>query len=223
MRILVVEDDAILAEGTCESLSKAGYAVDLAETGTKANAMIEAGHYDMLLLDIGLPGMDGFEVLRRLRKHNSSIPVLIISARDDVDFRIYGLDLGADDFMLKPFVLAELHARTRALLRRHTLSERNTLACGKLVVDLGAQRASVAGEPIELSIREWDVLVYLLRNLGKVVRKEAIIETLCDWKTDISLNAVEVYISRLRSKLDAHGIQIRTVRGFGYLLEEPAP
>ncbi|MCB5187592.1 response regulator transcription factor [Methylobacillus caricis] len=222
MRILVVEDDAILAEGTCESLSKAGYAVDLAETGTRANAMIEAGSYDLVLLDIGLPGMDGFEVLRRLRKHNRNIPVLIISARDDIDFRVYGLDLGADDFMLKPFVLAELHARTRALLRRHALSERNTLSCGELLIDLGAQRAHVDGEPLELSIREWDVLVYLLRNQGKVVRKEAIVETLCDWKTDITLNAVEVYISRLRSKLDSHGVHIRTVRGFGYLLEEPA-
>ena len=124
--------------------------------------------------------------------------------------------------MLKPFVLAELHARTRALLRRHVLSERNALSCGALVVDLAAQRASVNGEPIELSIREWDVLVYLLRNLGKVVRKEAIIETLCDWKTDLSVNAIEVYISRLRSKLDSHGINIRTVRGFGYLLDEPS-
>lgn len=222
MRILVVEDDAVLAEGTCESLTKAGYAVDLAETGTQANSLLDTGNYDMVLLDIGLPGMDGFEVLRRLRKHNTSIPVLIISARDDVDFRIYGLDLGADDFMLKPFVLAELHARTRALLRRHVLSERNALSCGALVVDLAAQRASVNGEPIELSIREWDVLVYLLRNLGKVVRKEAIIETLCDWKTDLSVNAIEVYISRLRSKLDSHGINIRTVRGFGYLLDEPS-
>lgn len=223
MRILVVEDDAILAEGTCESLVKAGYAVDLAETGTQANIMLESGHYDMVLLDIGLPGMDGFEILRRLRKHNSNIPVLIISARDDIDSRIYGLDLGADDFMLKPFVLAELHARTRALLRRHTLHQRNTLSCGKLVLDLGAQRASIDGQPIELSIREWDVLVYLLRNLGKIVRKEAIVEALCDWKTDISVNAVEVYIFRLRGKLDEHGVNIRTVRGFGYLLDEPAP
>lgn len=221
MRILVVEDDTILAEGTCESLAKAGYAVDWADTGTKANLMMESSHYDMVLLDIGLPGMDGFEVLRRLRKHNSNIPVLIISARDDIDFRIYGLDLGADDFMLKPFVLAELHARTRALLRRHTLHQRNTLACGKLVVDLGAQRASIDGQPIEFSIREWDVLVYLLRNQGKIVRKEAIVEALCDWKTDISVNAVEVYISRLRGKLDEHDVNIRTVRGFGYLLDEP--
>lgn len=221
MRVLIVEDDAILVDGISESLRRANYAVDIAETGGQANQMLDLVEYELLILDIGIPGIDGFEVLRRLRLTNRSLPVIIISARDNVDFRIHGLDLGADDFLIKPFVLAELHARIRALLRRNDKAESAKLICGKLVVDLSAQRAMFDNVNFELSSREWDVLVFLMKNLGKVVRKEAIIETLCNWEQDITVNAVEAYISRLRSKLDPFDIHIRTVRGFGYLLEEP--
>ncbi|HXZ96411.1 MAG TPA: response regulator transcription factor [Burkholderiales bacterium] len=221
MRILVVEDDSILADGLVRSLQQAGYAVDWAETGTKANAALAQENYYLVILDIGLPGMDGFEVLRRLRQRKKYIPVLILTARDSVEDRVRGLDLGADDYLVKPFALPELKARVRAILRRGQSTTKSEIAYGPLVLDTNARRVRLYGKPLDLTLREWGLLEFLLLNTGKVLAKEEIIEALCDWGEELSPNAVEVYVSRLRNKIEYSGIKIRTMRGFGYLLEEP--
>ncbi|HUL42051.1 MAG TPA: response regulator [Burkholderiales bacterium] len=221
MRILVVEDDGVLADGLVRSLQQAGYAVDWAESGTNANAALAQESYYLLILDIGLPGMDGFEILRRLRRRPRYLPVLILTARDSVEDRVRGLDLGADDYLVKPFSLPELKARVRAILRRGQPTTNSQMVYGTLVLDTNARRAWLDGKPLDLTLREWGVLEYLLLNTGKVLNKEQIIEALCNWGEELSPNAVEVYISRLRDKLERAGIKIRTLRGFGYLLEEP--
>ncbi|HEY6282169.1 MAG TPA: response regulator transcription factor [Burkholderiales bacterium] len=221
MRILVVEDDGILADGLVRSLQQAGYAVDWAETGTKANVALAQENYYLVILDIGLAGMDGFEVLRRLRQRRKYVPVLILTARDSVEDRVRGLDLGADDYLVKPFSLPELKARVRAILRRGQSSTKPQIVYGPLILDTNARRARLNGKALDLTLREWGVLEYLLLNTGKVLTKEEIIEAVCDWGEELSPNAVEVYVSRLRNKLECAGIKIRTLRGFGYLLEEP--
>ncbi|HMJ49926.1 MAG TPA: response regulator [Burkholderiales bacterium] len=222
MRILVVEDDSILADGLVRSLQQAGYAVDWAETGIKANSALAQESYSLVVLDIGLPGMDGFEVLRRLRQRRKYVPVLILTARDSVEDRVRGLDLGADDYLVKPFALPELKARVRAVLRRGQASIKPQINYGPLTLDLNARRAWLEGKPLDLTLREWGVLEYMLMNSGKVLNKAEIIEALCDWGEELTPNAVEVYVSRLRDKIECAGIKIRTLRGFGYLLEEPA-
>ena len=221
MRILVVEDDSMLADGLVRSLQQAGYAADWAETGTKANAALAQENYNLVILDIGLAGMDGFEVLRRLRQRRKYVPVLILTARDSVEDRIRGLDLGADDYVVKPFSLAELKARVRVILRRGQSDAKSQIVYGPLILDTNARRARLDGKPLDLTLREWGVLELLLLNTGKVLTKAAIIEALCDWGAELSPNAVEVYVSRLRNKIECAGIKIRTLRGFGYLLEEP--
>ena len=172
-----------------------------------------------MILDIGLPGIDGFEVLRRLRKRESPVPVLILTARDELADRVRGLDIGADDYLVKPVVFAELEARLRALIRRMRPT-RATLAHGPLVLDQVSRRAQLNGMPLELTAREWAIIEYLMLREGRIVSKEQLLETLCDLDQSITLNAVEVYVSRLRSKIECDGLKIRTVRGFGYLLEE---
>jgi two-component system OmpR family response regulator len=180
--------------------------------------------FDLVILDIGLPQMDGFEVLRRLRATASDktgpTPVLVLTARDAVEDRVRGLDLGADDYMVKPFAMPELTARVRALLRRSQAHGGPRIAHGPLTLDTVARRAFLRNEPLELAAREWAVLEVLLAKVEKIVSKEAIIQAVAGWGDDLSPNAIEVYVSRLRSKLEPAGIKIRTVRGFGYMLEE---
>lgn len=221
MRIFLAEDDNILADGLTRSLRQASYAVDLAKTGAEADAALEREDYSLVILDIGLPGIDGFEVLRRLRQRKYYVPVLILTARDGLDDRVRGLDLGADDYLVKPFALPELKARVRALLRRGQAGKKPQLSHGDLTLDTVGRRAWVKEKPFDLTVREWSLLEFLLMNSGKVVSKEDIVEALCGWDDELSLNAVEVYVSRLRSKLESAGAKIRTVRGFGYLLEDP--
>lgn len=211
----------MLADGVVRSLDQAGYAVDRADTGPRGDAAMEAGTYDLVVLDIGLPGMDGFELLRRWRQKGNSMPVLILTARDDVDDRVHGLDLGADDYLVKPFALRELKARIRALVRRGRAEKDSRFVHGPLVLDTLGRRAWLQDAPLDLTAREWHVLEFLLTRAGRVVSKDDIVESLCNWDKDLSLNAVEVYVSRLRAKLESAGIRIRTIRGFGYLLEEP--
>jgi DNA-binding response OmpR family regulator len=171
-----------------------------------------------VLLDIGLPDVNGLEVLSRLRSRGSTLPVLLLTARDEVSDRVRGLDLGADDYLVKPFAIPELLARIRALLRRnHNLAGR--LVHGPLIMDLNAQRAWIGNAPLELSAREWAVLEQLLKNVDKVVSKQQIVELLTKSDAALSFNAVEVYISRVRAKLEEAGVNIRTVRGFGYMLQ----
>ena len=220
MRILIVEDDPALADGLARSLTQSGYAVDCATQGAMANTMLQDAVYDLAILDLGLPRMDGTEVLRRLRQRGGKTPVLVLTARDAVEDRVIGLDLGADDYMTKPFDLSELEARVRALIRRGQLGANTSLTCASLLLDTAAHRAFIAEVPIDLSAREIGVLEVLLLRQRKVVSKEQIMEALCKWDEDLGGNAIEVYIHRLRKKLETSGVRIRTIRGLGYLLEE---
>lgn len=219
MRILIVEDDPVLADGLIRSLGQSGYAVDSAPNGERAHAMLKDDVYDLAILDLGLPKMDGFEVLRRLRQRGGRVAVLILTARDDVASRVQGLDLGADDYVTKPFNLDELEARIRALIRRGQMGANTILSCGELVFDTAGRRATVSGQSVDLSARELGVLEVLMLRQGKVVNKEQIMEALCSWDEDLGENAIEVYIHRLRKKLEQSGAHIRTIRGLGYLLE----
>ena len=224
MRLLIVEDDAPLASGLQRILEAEGHAVDVTPRGEDAVSAASNERFDLVILDIGLPQMDGFEVLRRLRATASDktgpTPVLVLTARDAVEDRVRGLDLGADDYMVKPFAMPELTARVRALLRRSQAHGGPRIAHGPLTLDTVARRAFLKSEPLELAAREWAVLEVLIARVEKIVSKEAIIQSVAGWGDDLSPNAIEVYVSRLRAKLEPANVRIRTVRGFGYMLEE---
>jgi len=220
MHVLVVEDDAVLADGLSRVLSGHGMAVEVVNNGSQADALLQRPDAaEVVVLDIGLPGMDGFEVVRRLRARGSAVPVLLLTARDAIEDRVQGLELGADDYLVKPFASAELVARVRALARRNT-PKPTVLALGDLTLDTSAKRARIKERALELSVREWAVLEYLLQHAARVVSKQQIIDAIAPWGDDLTLNAVEVYISRVRLKIADAGISIRTIRGFGYMLEQ---
>jgi DNA-binding response OmpR family regulator len=221
MRVLLAEDDTVLADGLCRSLRKAGYAVDWVSSGTEADSALAAQPYDLLILDLGLPRLPGMDVLRRLRARELHVPVLILTAADSVEQRVRGLDLGADDFMAKPFALSELEARVRALVRRANGAGSSTVRLGDLVFDQGGRTATLHGAALELSARETGLLEVLLTRVGRLVSKEQIVDHLCGWGDEVSHNAIEVYMHRLRKKLEGAGIRIATVRGLGYCLERP--
>ena len=216
--LLLVEDDAVLADGLVRTLQAQDMQVELLRDGIKADARLQGNQPTVVVLDIGLPGIDGFEVLRRLRARGATTPVLLLTARDAVEDRVRGLEAGADDYLVKPFASAELVARIRALARR-VAPPPSQLGLGSLSLDSSTRRARVGERPLELSAREWGVLEYLLQHAGRVVSKQQIIDAIAPWGDDLTLNAVEVYVSRLRLKLDGAGVAIRTIRGFGYLLE----
>ncbi len=220
MRVLIVEDDPVLADGLMRSLRHADYAVDCVSNGAEADHVLAAQAYDLVILDVGLPGLDGFEVLRRLRRRGVAAPVLVLTARDALPDRVKGLDLGADDYMIKPFDLPELEARIRALIRRGQSGGSSVLSHGALVVDTAGRRATLAGEPLDLSARELGVLEVLMLRSGRVVNKEQLAEQLYGWDEEVGPNAIEVYVHRLRKKLEPAGVSIRTIRGLGYLLEK---
>jgi two-component system, OmpR family, response regulator len=220
MRILVAEDDQVLADGLARSLRQAGYAVDRVASGGEADTALTTQNYDLLILDLGLPVMSGLDVLKRLRSRQSSLPVLILTAADSVEQRVRGLDLGADDFMAKPFALNELEARVRALVRRSAGNSSSNIQVGELVYDQVGRVALIGGITVELSARETGVLEVLLQRSGRLVSKDQIVEKLCEWDEEISNNAVEVYVHRLRKKLEHGGVKIGTVRGLGYTLEK---
>ncbi len=220
MRILIVEDDPGLASGLSRILEGEGYAVDAVRSGEQALLAVKQESFDLVILDVGLPGMDGFEALRRLRASAQRVPVLLLTARDAIDDRVRGLDLGGDDYVAKPFAMSELAARVRALIRRSQSQAGPKIVHGPLVLDTVARRAYLAGAPLELAAREWAVLEVLLARVGRIVSKEAIIQAVANWGEELSPNAIEVYISRLRAKMEPAGVQIRTVRGFGYMLED---
>jgi two-component system OmpR family response regulator len=223
MRILVAEDDAILADGVLRSLRQAGYAVDWVKNGLEADAALDADEFDLLILDIGLPKRSGLEVLKRLRARDSRLPVLILTALDGVNDRVRGLDAGADDYLAKPFELAELEARVRALTRRGMAGGPTLLRHGALSYDQVGRTARVHGEALELSAREVSLLEIFLQRAGRLVSKDQLVSHLCEWGEEVSANAIEVYVHRLRKKLEAGGVRIVTVRGLGYSLEKPAP
>jgi two-component system, OmpR family, response regulator len=219
MRILIAEDDRELAEALAQALKDAGHAVDCVADGRAADAALRATDFDLLILDLALPEIDGFEVLRRLRSRRSDTIVLILSAEDEIDARIRGLDLGADDYLTKPFALGELEARIRALARRASGSPHSDARCGPLALDRPGQRILFDAAPLELTRAEYMVLAALIERCGKVVSKAQLFEQLYDWEADVGLSAVEVYVSRIRRKIDRSGVRVRTVRGLGYLLE----
>jgi len=220
MRILIAEDDAIIADGLSRSLRQGGYAVDWAPNGLEADAALVTVAYDLVILDVGLPKLSGLEVLKRLRGRNSQLPVLILTALDGTGDRVRGLDLGADDYMVKPFELAELEARVRALTRR-SAGTMPTIQCGALSYDQVGRVAQVHGQTLDLSAREIGLLEVLLTRMGRLVSKDQLVDHLCGWGEEVSHNAIEVYVHRLRKKLEVGGVKIATVRGLGYCLERP--
>ncbi|UCE31177.1 MAG: response regulator transcription factor [Burkholderiales bacterium] len=222
MRILVAEDDRVLGDGLRRSLRAAGYAVDVVASGRDADTALSTSSFDLLILDLGLPGMSGLEVLKRLRANGGSVPVLILTAADSVEQRVRGLDLGADDFMAKPFALSELEARIRALVRRGANSSSSRFRYGALTFDQVGRVAFLNQQPLELSARELGLLEVLLQRVGRLVSKEQIVDHLCEWGEEVSHNAIEVYMHRLRKKLECSDVRIATVRGLGYCLERLA-
>ncbi|MBL0918430.1 MAG: response regulator transcription factor [Hydrogenophaga sp.] len=219
MRLLLVEDDLMVASGIKLGLSDAGYMVDWVGSAERAEQALDRDSFDAAILDIGLPGVDGLELTRRVRARGLAMPVLILTARDALRDRVQGLDLGADDYMVKPFELPELLARLRALLRRSQAATTAVLGFGTLEMDTAQRRATLAGQPLELGPREWTVLEYMLLQAPKPAAKDKLLAALTGWDKEITPNAIEVYVSRLRAKLEPAGIRLRSVRGFGYRLE----
>ena len=221
MRILIAEDDEVLADGLCRSMRQTGYVVDCVGDGLDADLILKGEQpFDLVILDLGLPRMDGLNVLRGLRERNHQVPVIILTARDGESDRVKGLDLGADDYMVKPFSLRELEARVRALLRRGQCGVNPVFSCGTLTFDSVARRAAINGEPLELTTRELGVLETLLSRAGRVVSKDQLIEHIYSYDEEASGNAIEVYVHRVRKKIEAAGVTIRTIRGLGYLMDK---
>jgi two-component system OmpR family response regulator len=219
MHILLVEDDAVLADGISRLLKGHGMAVDVVGNGNDADAILQRSEAAVVVLDIGVPGIDGFEVVRRLRARGSRLPVLLLTARDAIQDRVHGLEMGADDYLVKPFATQELVARLKALVRRST-PQVGEFTIGSLSMDPFSKRARINDKFIDLSAREWAVLEYLVQQTARVVSKQQIIDAILSWGEELTANAVEVYVSRVRLKIVDSGIVIRTIRGFGYMLEK---
>ncbi len=219
MRVLVIEDDTTLGHALQEFLIEQGYAVDWLKDGDQVLGAVAGQSYDLLLLDLNLPGLSGLEVLRQLRSNGQQIPVLILTARDGVEDRVAGLDAGADDYVTKPFELPELAARVRAFARRRAGQAQPFIEAGPLIFDTVGREVRVNGDRLSLSVRELSVLEMLMARVGRVVTKRQIVNSLSAWDADFSENAVEVYVYRLRKRLEGTGAGIQTVRGFGYLLD----
>lgn len=217
-RILLVEDDAALARGIFALLKAAGHAADGAKDGETALFLAETEPFSLLILDIGLPGMSGFEVIKCLRARGCKTPILVLTARDHIEDRVKGLDLGADDYLLKPFNASELGARVRALLRRDHGDPSPLLVIGNLKIDRTHGLAEVSGRPLHLRPREWAVLDRLTAKAGELVSKERLIAEVFSYDDAVAPNALEVHIARLRRKLEPDGPAIKTMRGLGYML-----
>ena len=220
MRILLVEDDKMVADGIREGLERAEFSVDHLTAAEPAESALQLTHYDLAIVDIGLPKMNGHELIRRVRRLGIGVPIIILTARDGLDDRVVGLDLGADDYMIKPFQLPELLARARALIRRSHSAVSSHLKAGELSIDMARRTAEVHGTALDLTGREWEILQQLMLASPNVVAKQKLVESLSEWDNELTLNAVEIYVSRLRSKLQDCGVEIRTIRGIGYRLDE---
>ncbi len=220
MNILLIEDDEVLADGLMHTLSKSGYRVTGATTGAYAEHLLKAQGFDLIILDLGLPDMDGLQLLRRLRRQKLSLPIMVLTARDDMNDRIEGISQGADDYMTKPFELRELEARLHALIRRCYGGFSHIIEVGNLQLDTSNQQIKAKGELLSLSTRESAVLEVLMMQKGKVISKDKIAQHLSLHGDALADNAIEVYIHRIRKRIEPCGVGIRTFRGLGYLLEE---
>lgn len=221
MRLLLVEDDLPLAEALVSLLVSSGYAVDCVHDGEAAKSLIAAEQFDLMILDLNLPELDGLSVLRSMRAQGNRAAVMILTARGAAEDRVRGLDLGADDYMAKPFDIREFEARVRSLLRRQAGLRSSEVTLGALTLDLTSRQFSANGQAIDLPPRERALLELLVMRAGKVVAKEAIVQSVTSLEDILSDNAIEQYISRLRRRLQPLGLTLRTVRGLGYLLERP--
>ena len=219
MRLLVVEDDPDLSEQLVDALREAGYAVDLTGDGEEAEFLGETEPYDAVVLDLGLPNLDGMTVLEHWREAGQAMPVLILTARDRWSDKVAGFDAGADDYLAKPFRMEELLARLRAVIRRSGGHASPVIECGKLRIDTRANRVTVDGSPVKLTGQEYRLLAYMAHNLGKVMSRTELTEHLYDQDFDLDSNTIEVFIGRLRRKLGTEVIE--TVRGLGYRMAEP--
>ena len=219
MRVLVVEDDQVVGDAVQRALTLDGFAVDHVESAERAKAALQTESFDLAIVDIGLPKEDGMQLVKDWRRKGRSVPVLMLTARDGLSDRVNALDLGADDYLTKPFQVAELLARCRALVRRANRAASSVLLFGSLKLDLAHKEASQADAPLDLTRREWSILECLVLNAGRVVSKEKLMSAVASFNEEISPNAVEVYVSRLRSKL-GDAVVIRVIRGLGYRLDE---
>ncbi|MEY4718301.1 MAG: hypothetical protein RL563_919 [Pseudomonadota bacterium] len=218
MRLLLVEDDAILGDGLKAGLTMEGYAVDWLTDGVQADEALRLNHYDLVVLDLNLPRLDGMSVLKNMRKRKNHTPVLVLTARDGIAERVAGLDSGADDFVCKPFDLAEICARLRALIRRHDGQSVPLLEHKGVVIDPASHQVHFNGQLADISQKEYEVLHYLMTHIGHVISRPRLEEALYAWGSEVESNAVEVHIHHLRKKLDAH--LIRTIRGVGYIMDD---
>lgn len=218
MRLLLVEDDELLGDGLRIGLKQSGYTVEWLKDGVSAEQALQQEHFDLVVLDLGLPRQSGLEVLKNLRKSGNTVPVLILTARDSVEDRVQGLDFGGDDYLVKPFDLDELCARLRALQRRYSGRAEPQIQHGDLIVNPAAHKVSLAGKEIKLSTSEFALLQYLLDNKGRVIPRARLEEMLYGWQGEVESNALEVFIHHLRKKLGRQ--LIRTVRGVGYVIEK---
>jgi two-component system OmpR family response regulator len=219
MNILLIEDDAILGDGLSYTLRNNGYYISVATTGNYAERLLMAQDFDLIVLDLGLPDIDGLELLRRIRRRKVPIPILILTARDGVNDRVDGIEQGADDYLSKPFELRELEARINALIRRCYGGFDNKIQLGRLILDTHNHQVLADNEAQQLSAREYALLEILMLQHGKVVTKDRIAQRLAQDNEALTDNAVEIYIHRLRKRIEPYAIQIRTIRGLGYLIE----
>ncbi len=219
MRALVVEDDPLVGDAVRRALTAGGYAADHVASAEAAKSALHAENFDLLIVDVGLPKEDGMQFVRGLRARGKIVPVLMLTARDGLQDRVTALDLGADDYLTKPFQVPELLARCRALVRRANSVASPLITFGGLQFDLARKEASVGGQKLDLTHREWSILECLVLNAGHIVSKEKLLSSIANWNDDISPNAVEVYVSRLRTKLGQAAL-IRAVRGMGYRIDE---
>lgn len=222
MRLLLVEDDATLGNATSIYLRNSGYALDWVQDGKQADLALHEQLYEVVILDLGLPEMDGLSILKRLRARKQDTSVIILTARDGLDDRIAGLDFGADDYLIKPIKLQELAARIRVQIRRKHALTTSIIEYPPLTINTKDHLVTHFGQPFSLSPREYSLLETLLLKAGKVVSKESLIENISDWDDSLGSNAIEVYMHRLRKKLLLIDIEVKTIRGLGYLLEKPA-
>ncbi|OMQ21394.1 two-component system response regulator PmrA [Serratia oryzae] len=217
MKLLIVEDDELLQQGLALALSHEGYACDCASTAAEANSLIVSSQYSMVILDLGLPDLDGTSLLRQWRRLQIGIPVLILTARDALEDRVDGLDAGADDYLIKPFALAELQARVRALIRRYQGHSDNLLQQDDLTLNLSSQQVYLQQQAIDITPKEFAILSRLMMRAGQTVNRELLQQDLYTWNDDLGSNTLEVHVHNLRRKLGKD--RIRTVRGIGYRLE----